>query len=169
MNDDIKKLIKNLKLAVFDFDGVLTDNSVYTNDRGEESVRCSRSDAAGVRRLREVGVQAFILSSETNPVVSHRAQKMQMECHQNIAEKLDVLKIEARRHGATLAETAFVGNDINDADCMKAVALPVVVADAWPEVQPLAKWVLERRGGEGAVREFCDAVWQVKRTANLRE
>ena len=163
MNDEIKKLIKNIKLAVFDFDGVFTDNHVYTNDRGEEMVRCLRSDAAGVRRLREAGVQAFILSSEVNPVVSHRAQKMQIECLQGVAEKLEVLRIEARRHGATLAETAFIGNDINDADCMKAVGLPVIVADAWPEVRALAKWELERRGGDGAVREFCDTVWQIKK------
>jgi 3-deoxy-D-manno-octulosonate 8-phosphate phosphatase KdsC-like HAD superfamily phosphatase len=55
-----------------------------------------------------------------------------------------------------------VGNDVNDAECLQAVGLPVVPADAWPEVVPLASWVLERRGGEGCVREFCDMVWRAR-------
>jgi N-acylneuraminate cytidylyltransferase len=61
-------------------------------------------------------------------------------------------------------ETAFVGNDINDAECLRTVGLPVVPADAWPEVVPLAKWVLSRGGGRGCVREFCDGVWEAQRS-----
>jgi hypothetical protein len=60
-------------------------------------------------------------------------------------------------------DTAYVGNDINDADCLRAVGVPVVPADAWPEVKPLARWVLSRAGGTGCVREFCDAVWEAQR------
>ena len=62
-----------------------------------------------------------------------------------------------------LEDTAFVGNDINDAECLRAVGVPVVPADAWPEVKPLAHWVLSRAGGNGCVREFCDAVWEAQR------
>ena len=62
----------------------------------------------------------------------------------------------------SLEDTAYVGNDINDAACLEAVGLPVVPADAWPEVAGLALWTLERRGGEGCVREFCDAVWAAR-------
>jgi 3-deoxy-D-manno-octulosonate 8-phosphate phosphatase KdsC-like HAD superfamily phosphatase len=65
----------------------------------------------------------------------------------------------------SFAETAYVGNDVNDAGCLELVGLPVVPADAWPEVLPLARIVLTRRGGYGCVREFCDAVWQAKREA----
>jgi 3-deoxy-D-manno-octulosonate 8-phosphate phosphatase KdsC-like HAD superfamily phosphatase len=61
----------------------------------------------------------------------------------------------------TLEATAFVGNDVNDAACLEAVGLPVVPADAWPEVVPLARWVLDRPGGHGCVRELCDAIWLV--------
>ena len=56
-----------------------------------------------------------------------------------------------------------MGNDINDAECLRSVGLPVVPADAWPEVKPLARWVLSRPGGAGCVREFCDAVWEAQR------
>ena len=65
--------------------------------------------------------------------------------------------------GIPLEQVAYVGNDINDAECLQAVGLPVVPADAWPEVQPLARWVLSRGGGAGCVREFCDAVWEAQR------
>jgi 3-deoxy-D-manno-octulosonate 8-phosphate phosphatase KdsC-like HAD superfamily phosphatase len=65
--------------------------------------------------------------------------------------------------GVSLEETAFLGNDINDAECLGAVGVPVVPADAWPEVKPLAHWVLSRPGGNGCVREFCDAVWEAQR------
>jgi 3-deoxy-D-manno-octulosonate 8-phosphate phosphatase KdsC-like HAD superfamily phosphatase len=74
-----------------------------------------------------------------------------------------VLREEVAKRGVSLAETAYVGNDVNDAECLAAVVLPVVPADAWAEVVPLAKLVLTRTGGYGCVRELCDAVWNAKR------
>ncbi|HEU0247140.1 MAG TPA: haloacid dehalogenase [Gaiellaceae bacterium] len=154
-----------LRFAVFDFDGVFTDNRVWTNERGEESVACWRGDALGLRRLDEVGVDYLILSTETNEAVSARARKIRAMCLQGVADKAPVLREQLARRGVSLAETAYVGNDINDAGCLELVGLPVVPADAWPEVLPLARLVLTRRGGYGCVREFCDAVWQAKREA----
>jgi YrbI family 3-deoxy-D-manno-octulosonate 8-phosphate phosphatase len=75
----------------------------------------------------------------------------------------DKLSVVHERVGGALEDVAFVGNDINDAECLRAVGLPVVPADAWPEVKPLARWVLSRPGGAGCVREFCDAVWEAQR------
>jgi len=74
-----------------------------------------------------------------------------------------VVREHAERLGVPLEDTAYVGNDINDADCLRAVGVPVVPADAWPEVKPLARWVLSRPGGAGCVREFCDAIWEAHR------
>ena len=155
--------LTKIRFAVFDFDGVFTDNRVWTNDRGEESVACWRGDAMGLRRLDEVGVDYLILSAETNEAVGARARKIRAACLQAIGDKLPVLREEAARRGVPLDQTAFLGNDVNDAGCLEAVGLPVVPADAWPEVVPLAKLVLERRGGYGCVRELCDAVWRAKR------
>lgn len=154
-----------IRLVVFDFDGVFSDNRVWTNDRGEESVACFRGDSAGLRRLDEVGVGYFILTSETNDAVPARARKIRSECVRGIEDKLPVLRAELERRGVLLAETAYLGNDINDAECLAAVGFPVVPSDAWAEVVPLAKIVLERAGGHGCVREFCDAVWNAKRAA----
>ena len=152
-----------IRLVVFDFDGVFTDNRVWTNEQGEESIACWRGDAYGLRRLEQVGVEHFILSTEVNAAVGMRARKIEATCIQGVADKAPVLREEAARRGVSLEETAFLGNDVNDAGCLELVGLPVVPADAWPEVVPLARMVLTRRGGYGCVREFCDAIWRAKR------
>jgi YrbI family 3-deoxy-D-manno-octulosonate 8-phosphate phosphatase len=160
---ELQPLLERVRFAVFDFDGVFTDNRVWVNERGEEALAFSRSDGLGLRRLDEVGVPYLIVSLEVNPVVGARAQKLQAACVQGADDKLSVLREQAERRGVALEQTAYVGNDVNDAECLRAVGLPVVPADAWPEVKPLARWVLERPGGNGCVREFCDAVWQAQR------
>lgn len=154
-----------VRFAVFDFDGVFSDNRVWTNDRGEESVACFRGDTMGLRRLDEVGVEYMILTSETNDAVAARARKMRADCIKGIEDKLPVLRAEVEHRGVSLDETSYVGNDINDSECLAAVGFPVVPADAWAEVVPLARLVLTRAGGHGCVREFCDAVWRAKRVA----
>ena len=156
--------LTEIELVVFDFDGVFTDNRVWTNEHGEESVACWRGDALGLRRLEDVGVDHFVLSMEVNAAVGARAQKIRAACIQGVDDKPPVLRDEAARRGISLERTAYVGNDVNDAGCLEIVGLPVVPADAWPDVVPLADLVLERRGGYGCVREFCDAVWNAKRT-----
>jgi 3-deoxy-D-manno-octulosonate 8-phosphate phosphatase (KDO 8-P phosphatase) len=158
----LEQALARLRLAVFDFDGVFTDNNVWVDANGVESVRCCRADGFGLRRLEEVGVPALILSTEVAPVVTARAEKLGVDCVQGIEEKLAVLEEAAAARGVALEDTAYVGNDVNDAPCLEAVGLPVVPADAWPEVRGLARWVLSRNGGEGCVREFCDAVWHAR-------
>jgi 3-deoxy-D-manno-octulosonate 8-phosphate phosphatase (KDO 8-P phosphatase) len=160
---DLRPLLERLRLALFDFDGVFTDNRVWVNERGEEALAFTRSDGLGLRRLEEVGVKAMIVSMERNPIVGARAEKLRIDCAQGVDDKLTLLRQQADNAGVGLEDTAFIGNDINDADCLRAVGLPVVPADAWLEVVPLAAWVLTRAGGRGCVREFCDAVWEAQR------
>jgi 3-deoxy-D-manno-octulosonate 8-phosphate phosphatase (KDO 8-P phosphatase) len=160
---DLDRLLQAVRLAVFDFDGVFTDNSVWADGDGRESVRCCRADGFGLARLRGVGVGVVILTSETAPVAVARAKKLEIDCRHGLCDKLAALREETERRGVPLEQTAYVGNDMNDADCLRAVGLPVCPADAWPEVAGLARWTLERHGGEGCVREFCDAVWSAQR------
>jgi YrbI family 3-deoxy-D-manno-octulosonate 8-phosphate phosphatase len=160
---DLRPHLERVRLAIFDFDGVFTDNRVLVNERGEETLAFSRSDGLGLRRLEEVGVKILIVSMERNPIVGTRAEKLRVECAQGVDDKLTLLRQRADELEIPLEETAYVGNDINDADCLRAVGLPVVPADAWPEVIPLAAWVLSRASGTGCVREFCDAVWEAQR------
>jgi 3-deoxy-D-manno-octulosonate 8-phosphate phosphatase (KDO 8-P phosphatase) len=160
---ELEPLLDRVRFAIFDFDGVFTDNRVWVNERGEESLAFLRSDGLGLRRLDEVGVQYLIVSMEENPIVSARARKLRADCLQGIEDKLTVVRERAAEAGFSLEQAAYLGNDINDAECLRAVGLPVVPADAWPEVRPLARWVLSRAGGAGCVREFCDAVWEAQR------
>ena len=160
---ELQPLLRRVRLAVFDFDGVFTDNRVWVNEAGEELLAFSRSDGLGLRRLDEVGVRYLIVSTEPNPIVGARAVKLNAECVQGVDDKLAVVFERTEELGVALEDTAYVGNDINDADCLRAVGLPVVPADAWPEIRPLAQWVLTRSGGAGCVREFCDGVWEAQR------
>ena len=165
--NDLARLLGVVRLVVFDFDGVFTDNRVWTSESGAESVACSRSDGLGLRRLDEVDVAYAIVSTETNPVVAVRAAKLGADCVQGVADKLAVVRAEAAVRGVSLEAVVYVGNDINDAACLAAVGLPVVPADAWPEVVPLASWVLSRAGGHGCVRELCDAIWHARRAEDV--
>jgi len=161
--NELGPLLERLRLAVFDFDGVFTDNRVWVNEHGDETLAFSRSDGLGLRRLEEVGVRPLSVSMEESPIVTARAGKLKVDCVQGVEDKLAVLRERTGELGVALEDTAFVGNDINDAECLRAVGVPVVPADAWPEVMPLARWVLTRAGGTGCVREFCDGVWEAKR------
>lgn len=157
--------LSRLKLVLFDFDGVFTDNMVFVDQNGVESVRCCRSDGLGLSRLKAAGVAAMIVSTEANPVVSARARKLTLPVEQAVADKSEAAPRLAAAHGVAIGETAFVGNDINDLGAMAACGLAIAVADAWPEALAAADLTTRRRGGEGAVREVCDLVVAAKMRA----
>jgi YrbI family 3-deoxy-D-manno-octulosonate 8-phosphate phosphatase len=152
----MQEIIDNIRLVAFDFDGVFTDNMVYVFENGNEAVRCSRSDGIGLQKLRQLGIETIIISTEPNPVVSARAQKLKIRCVQNCRDKRAELVKITQELGISLAQVAFVGNDVNDAECLSCVGMPIVVQDAHPDVLPLAGYRTHRPGGCGAVREICD-------------
>jgi YrbI family 3-deoxy-D-manno-octulosonate 8-phosphate phosphatase len=159
--DSLHEIIGRIRLVAFDFDGVFTDNMVYVFQDGSEAVRCFRSDGIGLHKLKKLGVETVIISTEANPVVSARAQKLKMRCIQNCQDKRAALEDIAADKNITLAEIAFVGNDINDLACLECVGLPIVVQDAYPDVLDTALYQTKRPGGRGAVREVCDLFEQV--------
>ncbi len=149
-----------IKLILCDFDGVVTDNLVLTDENGKETVRASRSDSMHIKTLREKGIEFMILSSEPNPVVAARAKKMGLEAIHNVGlhdkgrvvrELLDQKKIGAEN-------VIYVGNDLNDLPCFEIAGWSVAVADAYPEVIRAADFVLTKTGGHGAIRELCEIV-----------
>lgn len=151
-------LLKNVRLVVFDFDGVFTDNRVLVAQDGTESVFCTRADGIGLEGLKRAGVPALILSTEVNPVVAVRAKKLKIDCIHGCEDKWAELQRVMAAKGIEREAVAYVGNDVNDRDCLASVGVPVCVADAHVDVMRLAKLVTTRRGGYGAVREFCDAL-----------
>jgi YrbI family 3-deoxy-D-manno-octulosonate 8-phosphate phosphatase len=161
LNASLDDLIRQTRLIAFDFDGVFTDNMVYVFEDGREAVRCSRADGLGLSKLKRLGIHSVIISTETNPVVSARARKLSIRCVQGVEDKRTALESVLRKHNLTFEQAAFVGNDINDLPCLTAVALPIVVQDAHPDVLLYARYQTKTRGGYGAVREVCDLFTQV--------
>ena len=158
---DIEDILIQVKGVVFDFDGVFTDNRVLVIEDGKEGVLCNRADGIGLKRLRSLGIPMIIISSEKNNVVSQRGKKLEIQVIQDVDDKLEELKKYSNKIGIALDKLAYIGNDINDLECLKAVGVPVVVADAYEEVKSVAKIILKRDGGKGAVREFCDCISKI--------
>jgi len=143
-------------LLVLDFDGVMTDNRVWVDGRGRESVAAHRGDGWGLARLREAGVEVVVLSTETDPVVAARCGKLGLSVVQGLADKGAALQDLLRDREMEPGRVVYLGNDVNDLPCFPRVGCAVVVADAHPEAAAQADLVLSRAGGQGAVRELCD-------------
>ena len=145
---------------VFDFDGVMTDDTVWTTTAGDEAVRCSRSDGLAVGRALAWGIPMLILSTEKNPVVTARAAKLGIEAVQGCGQrrKADVLRGIASERGYDLREVLFMGNDLNDLECMELCGFAAAPASVVPAVAAKADFIAHRRGGHGAVREFLEFV-----------
>lgn len=147
---------RRVRLVVLDFDGVLTDNRVWTDADGREMVAADRGDGWGLARLRERGFDAVVLSTETNPVVAARCRKLGLPFVQGSNDKAQALKALMAERGVTAEETIYLGNDANDLPCFPLVACALAVADAHPSALSAADRVLSHPGGRGAVRELCD-------------
>lgn len=141
---------------VLDFDGVLTDNRVLVSEDGSEAVFCHRGDGMGLEMLRESGIEAVVLSKERNPVVGARCRKLDLDYHQGHDDKLRKLAEICTERSISSRHVAYVGNDVNDLECMQWAGVGVAVADAMPSVLAVADLVTDRQGGFGAVRELCD-------------
>lgn len=159
-----KRELRRFRLLALDFDGVLTDNSVSVRGDGDETVVCNRSDGLGLAALRAIGVSAVVLSTETHPVVGARCNKLQLPYKQGLANKGAVLREYAAECDVSLDDVIYVGNDVNDRECLCIAGLAVVPADAHEAVRSEADWILSRAGGKGAVRELCDALLEAHST-----
>lgn len=153
-----------IKLVICDFDGVITDNRVWTDQHGNETVVASRSDSMRVAQLRAIGIDVFILSSEPNPVVAARAKKMGVEAVHGVGlqDKGRVMRDILAEKNVNAEEVVYIGNDWNDLPCFDIAGWAVAVADAYPEVLRAADHVLTKAGGHGAVRELCDLILKAR-------
>jgi YrbI family 3-deoxy-D-manno-octulosonate 8-phosphate phosphatase len=148
-----------LAAVAFDFDGVMTDDSAIVFPSGEEAVVVSRSDGKGIEMLREAtNLKLVVLSSEENRIAEIRCRKLGLDCITGLRNKLDgfsqwLTKNELRAH-----QVAFVGNDVNDLECMRQAGFAVAPSDARHEVKRIAHLVLDKPGGRGSVRELAELI-----------
>lgn len=157
--------IPKLRLLVFDFDGVLTENSVLVMQDGTEGVLCSRADGLGFGVLRRSGLPLLILSTEKNPVVSARARKLKVPVLQGVDDKDAALRRYCGRRGIPLAQVAFVGNHVNDLPALRIVGYPIAVADCHPSLRKIAWKVLKTPGGKGVSVEIAERLLRLPLTS----
>ena len=163
---------ENISYIVFDFDGIFTNNKVYVNERGEESVRCERGDGLGfdiLRKFMDVNKwhpEIFILSKEKNPVVLQRAKKLRLSCHFGIEDKEKFLQqyFDKTRDESEMKikGLAYIGNDLNDLRAIQLAEYSICPKDSHPIIKEEAMLTLESKGGEGCVREFIETILRIE-------
>lgn len=163
----IEKLAATLKpreieLIVYDFDGVMTDNRVMIDSEGKEYVFVNRADGLAVSRLKSMGIRQIIISSEENPLVRKRAEKLGILCINGVLNKKRCLQKYLKTESIDRKKVIFVGNDINDLDVMIYVGWPIAPSDADQNIKNIAKFVTRAKGGQGVAREILDMLRKVR-------
>jgi 3-deoxy-D-manno-octulosonate 8-phosphate phosphatase (KDO 8-P phosphatase) len=158
MNNKKEILLNSIDAFIFDFDGVLTNNLVYLDQNGKESVGCSRADGLAFDVLRKLDKPAFILSTENNPVVAMRAKKLKVPVVQGVADKVEAIKELVNKNNYNLKNIIYVGNDLNDYLVMRLCGYSACPADSHPKIKSISSVILKMKGGNGVVRELLEEV-----------
>lgn len=155
----LKKAIRDIKLFVTDCDGVMTDGGMYYTENGDEIKKFNTIDGKGIELLRNKGVITCIITGEESQIVSNRGAKLKIDyVFKGIENKLVVLYDLISKLDIQLSQVAYIGDDVNDIECIKAVGLGFAVPNATEEVKKIADRILKTEGGKGAVREAADIV-----------
>lgn len=159
--EDIREEQKQPEIKMFltDCDGCLTDGGMYYTQQGDEIKKFHTYDGMGFQLLREHGILTGIITGESNPLVENRANKLKIDIlKMGVQDKLSMIKDICREYGIALENVAYVGDDINDYEAVKAVGFGCSVSNGNSCVKSAAKYVTSKRGGEGAVREVVDLI-----------
>jgi 3-deoxy-D-manno-octulosonate 8-phosphate phosphatase (KDO 8-P phosphatase) len=153
---------EEIKLIVYDFDGVMTDNKVYVDQNNNEMVQVNRADGLGISEIKKIGIKQIIISTEKNPVVSARAKKLNIPCLQGIDNKKFALKNYCKENNIELQQVAYIGNDINDIEAMKIAGYAFCPADAHESIKVISNYIMKTKGGDGVIRELLDLITKKK-------
>ena len=136
----------------------MTNNKVYVDQKGNEMVQVNRADGLGVAEIKKMGIKQIIISTEKNPVVSARANKLEIPCLQGVANKKYALTDYCQKNDIQILQVAYVGNDINDKDAMVIAGFSFCPADAHETIKEISYHVFKRNGGDGVIRELLDII-----------
>lgn len=152
---------RDIRMLVVDVDGTLTDGGMYYNGNGEAMKKFNTRDAKGLLMLREAGVRICIVTQETSAAATARMRKLGLaDYFPGVTDKPAWLAEACERWQVSLAQTAYIGDDVNDLACLRSVGLSCCPSDAVPEVRDTVQYVCGAAGGEGAVREVSDLIRQ---------
>lgn len=154
------KLPKTIKWIITDFDGVITDNYVYINDDYSMTRRLNFQDIIGFNNLIKNGYEIAIISGEKNPAIELLTQKFNLkEVHQKIKIKIDVMKDIITKYNLSQEEYVYIGDDINDLDCLNYAKHKITVPHAVQKVKNVVNiQITEKESGKGAFREVADCL-----------
>jgi len=156
---EIYERARNIRVAAFDVDGVLTDGGLYYSDSGEELKRFHVRDGLGLKMLKDSGVTPAIITSRTSRCVAERARDLGIELlYQGAADKLSAFQDLLARCGIEAAACAYAGDDLVDLPVMLRCGLAATVPGAPAAVRQRAHFVTQARGGEGAAREISEII-----------
>jgi 3-deoxy-D-manno-octulosonate 8-phosphate phosphatase (KDO 8-P phosphatase) len=145
---------------------VLTDAGMYYSESGEELKKFNTRDGMGIKLLQRAGLITAIVTQERTKLVAWRGEKLMMpEVHQGVMDKLSLVREMAARHGLSMDEVAYIGDDINDLATLKAVGFSATPADGMPAVVEAVDYVCVKKGGEGAVREIIEMILKAQQKA----
>lgn len=150
---------KKIALAVFDVDGVMTDGKITYTSNGEETKSFDIRDGLGIKLLSQAGITVAIVTGRHSPMVKQRALDLGIgEVIQGREDKLVALSELCTQRGIELDAAAYMGDDLPDLSAVASAGLGATPANGHAEVKSAATWVAESGGGEGAVREFVEAL-----------
>ena len=160
---------RQVKVAAFDVDGILTDGRLYYSDSGEEIKAFNVQDGQGIKMLRESGVAVAIITSRSSRLVENRARDLGIDLlFQGVADKREAMNNLLRRLGLNLSAASYMGDDVIDLPVLRRCGFAVSVPDAPTIVRQHAHHVTGARGGHGAVREFAEFILQAQGTLDAR-
>jgi N-acylneuraminate cytidylyltransferase len=154
----VKSKLRNSKIPKIlftDFDGCLTDDRVWLNQEGEEFVAANRKDGLAVNRLKNLGIQVVIASTETNKVVLARGNKIGVDVLQGLADKAEAIEQYLIQRNLSWKDVWYIGNDVNDLGAIERANLSLCPADAVKKVRKSVGVVLKTNGGRGILSEIA--------------
>ncbi|MEX1014129.1 MAG: acylneuraminate cytidylyltransferase [Candidatus Paceibacterota bacterium] len=154
----LNKIPKPLRAVVFDFDGVFTDNKVIVFQNGEEAIICDRGDGMGIELLKKAGIPVWVLSKEKNPVLKARCNKLKIPCIHGVDNKWPLLQSQLKKKEIDPLNVIYVGNDVNDIECLMNVGCGIAPSDAHPKIKSIVDIILSNFGGDGAIREIAELI-----------
>ncbi len=153
----VPEVVAKIKAIAMDVDGVLTDGGVWWGPNGEEWKRFHFADIMGLSLARKSGMAIALISGENSPLVDRLAGKLGIgDVYKDCKDKAGALRAFSERHGLSLQEICFIGDDVNDLAALSIVGLSACPADARPSVREHCQVVTKLAGGNGAVREVVD-------------
>jgi len=154
------KIPKNIKYIISDFDGIMTDNCVYIDNNMNMQRKINFKDVIGLSRLAKEGIKVIFVSGEKNAIIDALTQRFNLpENHQNIRVKIDVLKDIISRYNLTQDDYLYIGDDINDLECLEYSKIKVTVPNAADRIKKIKNiQITENYGGNGAFREVANCL-----------